>query len=82
MPIGATGAATITAEVVTGVPVSLLSLTVNVTVKVPDAAYVWLGETPLPVLPSPKFQRYVSASELPSVEPAPLNVTAVPATPL
>ena len=31
------------------------SLTINVTVNVPLLAYVWLGFTPLPVVPSPKF---------------------------
>ena len=50
------GAATVTERVVEPVA-PLSSVTVNVTVNVPSAAYVWLGATPVPVVPSPKFQR-------------------------
>jgi len=36
------------------------SVTVSVTVKVPGAVYVWLGDCPEPVgVPSPQFQLYV-----------------------
>jgi hypothetical protein len=33
---------------------------VSVTVYVPGSVYVWLGVAPVPVLPSPKFQLYVT----------------------
>jgi hypothetical protein len=43
---------------------------------------VWVGLTPVPVLPSPKFQAYVSVCPCGSLEPLPLKLTAVATVPL
>jgi hypothetical protein len=39
------------------------------------------GETPVPVVPSPKFHAYVNVRPPESVDPAPLMLTAIPVTP-
>ena len=38
------------------------SLTFNVAVNVPSTLYAWIGDTPLPVVASPKSQSYVRRS--------------------
>src|SRR5262249_54551625 len=57
------------------------SVTVSVTLYVPLSAYVCEGlSVPEPVVPSPKFHRYVYGVTPPSTEPA--KVTAAPSFPL
>jgi hypothetical protein len=81
-PAFATGGAIIVALLV-AVPFRLLaSVTVNETVYVPPAVYVWLGLTPVPVPPSPKFHAYVSDWPCGSLEPLPLKFNAVPVVPV
>ena len=63
------------------VPVSPpLSVTVRRTVKLPADAKVWVTVAPVAVPPSPNDQAYDAMDPSGSVEPAPENVTAVPAT--
>src|SRR5260370_9007340 len=49
------------------------SSTVSVTVKVPADEYPWVGPAPVPLVPSPKFQKEVSGYPSGSVDPLPLN---------
>jgi hypothetical protein len=72
-----------TVTVLVAVPVAPLgSVTVRVAVKVPLSPYVWLGFASVDVLPSPKFQRYVSGCASGSTEPALENAIATPSFPL
>src|SRR5258706_8777179 len=69
----------IVAVVVTAVPARpLASVTVRETVYAPSAAYVRLGETPVPADPSPKSQAYVSGTLLSGADDAaPLKATTL-----
>src|SRR5687768_15258703 len=54
----------------------LPSLTVTLTANVPRLAQACVGETPVPVAPSPKSQVYVRPSPSGSAEPAAVKVIA------
>ena len=57
------------------------SVTVRLTVNVPALEYACVGATPVPVLPSPKFQAYDATVPSESDDPLPLNETDDPTVP-
>src|SRR5207245_6557289 len=80
LTVGATFATvTVAAAGVLGAPFE--SVTVNETAYVPLSAYTWLGVALVPVVPSPKLQAYVIASQSGSDEPLPFRTTAAPSVP-
>ena len=74
--------ATVAVVVAGGLSAPRASVTVSVPVWEPLSAYVWLGLTPVPVVPSPKLHPWAMASPSGSEDPLPSKPTAVPSTPV
>ena len=73
------GAATVT-ERVTEPVAPLSSVTVNVTVNVPSAVYVWLAVAPVALDPSPNAHAYPATVPSGSLDPDPLTAAVRPLT--